>query len=287
MTEDTSIIRWKLDALKTEYNQHWSHFRHAIDKSYQAFNIHMVIIALLFSAVTLANEQQSTTLALPLYIVIGLVAFMSTEGAIATLVVQRSSYVLYRKVIDVLRERISKTVDDILQPEVEFFYDLRIFKPGTAWFNRVNFVVLTGCSVTVLCTYLTLGNFSSAFAGFELGSEFIFLSSVAIFLLSAQKFYYSVIHRSNERARSLYCKMQNYDNPPTESREIKALKRYSTYLMISVIIIMTITVLSLIMAIATAGSGPIYVTGFLSVIYVTMFLMSCIVWRRTRCELSC
>ncbi|MGY5854304.1 MAG: hypothetical protein RTU92_12105 [Candidatus Thorarchaeota archaeon] len=287
MTEDTSNIRWKLDALKTEYNQHWSHFRHAIDKSYQAFNIHMVIIALLFSAISLANEQQSTSLALPLYIVIGLVAFASTEGAIATLVVQRSSYVLYRKVIDVLRERISKTVDNVLQPEVEFFYDLRIFKPGTAWFNRVNFVVLTGSSVTVLCTYLTLGNLSSVIAGFDLSPEFIFLSSIAVFILSTQKFFYSVIHRSNERARSLFCKMQTYDKPPTESREIKALKRFSTYLVLSASLMMAITMLSFVVSYATAGSGPVYVTGFISIFYIVILLMSCIVWRRTRCELSC
>ncbi|MDF1539312.1 MAG: hypothetical protein P1Q69_10470 [Candidatus Thorarchaeota archaeon] len=59
MSDEQPMIRWELDTLRTEYTQHWDHFRHAIDKSYQAFNIHMVMMAMLFSAISLANDQSS------------------------------------------------------------------------------------------------------------------------------------------------------------------------------------------------------------------------------------
>ena len=81
MSDDNPMIRWELDALKTEYNQHWSHFRHTIDKSYQAFNIHMVMMALLFSAVSLATDQAST-IAVPLFVVVSVVAFASFSSII-------------------------------------------------------------------------------------------------------------------------------------------------------------------------------------------------------------
>lgn len=231
MSDTYDNIRWELDALKTEYTQHWSHFRHAIDKSYQAFNIHMVMMALLFSAISLANDQDSSSIALPLFMVIGVVAFASSIGTISTLVTQRTGYVWHQKVIDVLRERLSKKTSDILQPEVDLFYDRKIFSPGTAWFGRVNFVVLTGSSVVVLCAYLIFSGLSSTGIGIALDSYTSLFLSLYIFALSLQLMYHSVISQSQSRARELYCQMRKYEHPPTESRDIKYIRLYSKYLL--------------------------------------------------------
>ncbi len=283
---DTNI-RWELEALKSEYNQHWEHFRHAIDKSYQAFNIHLVIIALLFSAVSLAYEAETESLAIPLFIVIGLVGFISTEGTIATLVIQRTSYVLYRKVIDVLRERISEKVGGMLQPEVEFFYDLRVFKPGTAWFNRVNFVILTGGSIIVICTYLTLAGLPAAISGLAIDATAILIVSITMFILSIQKLYYSVINRSNERARSLFCKMQRYVNPPSESREIKALTKYSRYLLVSLLVMLCLLVGLLLSSFLIIPIIQIEILLILIGFTSILFLFSCRLWLLAKCDVTC
>ena len=208
MTEEQPMIRWELDALRTEYNQHWSHFRHAIDKSYQAFNIHMVMIALLFSAVSLANDQSSGAISVPLFLVIGVVAFVSSIGTISTLVTQRAGYVWNQKIIDVLRERISKKTSDVLEPEVRMFYDRRIFQPGTAWFGRVNFVILAGSSVVILCAYLILRDPIIADLGFPLDGTSSLLLAIAIFILSTQKLYHSVIRRSINQSWRIHCQLQ-------------------------------------------------------------------------------
>jgi hypothetical protein len=236
MSGESNMIRWELDALKTEYNQHWSHFRHAIDKSYQAFNIHMVMMALLFSAVSLANDQDSSTLSVPLFLVVSVVAFASTIGTISTLVTQRTGYVWHQKVIDVLRERISKKTTDVLEPEVDIFYDRKIFSPGTAWFGRVNFVILTGSAVVVLCAYLIFAGLSSLGVGLVLDTLTSLILALFIFALSIQKLYHSVISRSLERARGLHCQLQKYENPPNESRDIKYITLYSQYLLVFEII---------------------------------------------------
>ena len=287
MNMSDNNLRWELEALKSEYNQHWEHFRHAIDKSYQAFNIHLVIVALLFSAISLAYETNSGSLAIPLFIVIGLVAFVSAEGTISTLVVQRSSYVLYRKVIDVLRERISNKVGGLLQPEVEFFHDLKIFKPGTAWFNRVNFVILTSSSLTVVCTYLTISSLALEIPELSIDSFTILLVSFAIFILTAQKLYYSVINRSNDRARSLFCKMQRYENPPSESREIKALMRYGRYLLASAILTTFVLLGFIGFEFASLVSIRIELIIIPSAISVILLLVSIRLWFMTRCEVTC
>lgn len=232
MSDETNMIRWELDALKTEYNQHWSHFRHAIDKSYQAFNIHMVMMALLFSAVSLANDQESSSIAVPLFLVVSVVAYASSVGTISTLVTQRTGYVWHQKVIDVLRERISKKTTDILDPEVEFFYDRKIFSPGTAWFGRVNFVILTGSSVVVLCAYLIFVGLPSLVSGLILDSFVSLILALFIFALCIQKMYHSVISRALERAWGLHCQLQKYENPPNESRDIKYIRLYSQYLLV-------------------------------------------------------
>jgi len=203
------MIRWELSVLQGEYDQHWTHFRHAIDKSYQAFNIHMVMMALLFSAVSLANDQVIESAAVSLYLVVGVVAFFISLGTISTLVIQRTSYVWYQKVIDVLRERISKRVSDVLQPEVDLVYDRKIFNPGSAWFGRVNFVVLTGSSVVILCAYLILRNHLMVGLGFELDGMTSLVLALAVFGLSIQKLYHSVISRSIDGAWKLCCQFQN------------------------------------------------------------------------------
>ena len=233
MTEEQPMIRWELNALTTEYDQHWTHFRHAIDKSYQAFNIHMVMIALLFSAVSLANDQTIGSVAVPLFLVIGVVAFASSVGTVSTLVTQRTGYVWHQKVIDVIRARISEKTDGTLDPEVDLFYDRKIFKPGTAWFNRVNFVILTGGAVVVLCSYLTLTGLSSIEPLWIPDSETALIISLYVLVLIIQKMYQALISRSCVHSRNLFCQMQKYENPPTESRETKGLRRYSLYLLLS------------------------------------------------------
>lgn len=237
MSDDNSTIRWELDALKTEYTQQWTHFRHSIDKSYQAFNIHMVLIALLFSAVSLASDQGSLAISIPLFVVIGLVGFASSEGTISTLVTQRTGYVWHQKVIDVLRARISEKTSGILDPEVELFYDRKIFKPGTAWFNRVNFVILTGSAVVVLCSYLTLSGLAAIEPTLVPDSMVALTMSLYVLVLTIQKMFQALIRRSCVHSRNLFCQMQRYVNPPKESREIKGLRRYSLYLLISEILV--------------------------------------------------
>ena len=241
MSTENNNIRWELDALKTEYTQHWSHFRHSIDKSYQAFNIHMVLIALLFSAVSLANDQTTLAVSIPLFVVIGLVAYVSSEGTISTLVTQRTGYVWHQKVIDVLRARISEKTSGTLDPEVELFYDRKIFKPGTAWFNRVNFVILTGGAVVVLCSYLTLSGLTSIWPLWVPDSETALAISLYVLILTIQKMYQALITQSCKHARNLFCQMQKYENPPTESREIKGLRRYSLYLLITEVVVVVST----------------------------------------------
>ena len=231
MSDTTDNIRWQLDALKTEYNQHWSHFRHAIDKSYQAFNIHMVLIALLFSAISLANDQTYLSISIPLFVVIALVAYISSEGTISTLVTQRMGYVWNQKVIDVLRARISEKTSGTLDPEVNLFYDRKIFNPGTAWFSRVNFVILTTGSVIVLCSYLTLTGLTAIEPSWVPDSMTALTLSLFVLALVIQKMYHSLISCSYHRARDLFCQLQRYKNPPSESREIKGLRRYSLYLL--------------------------------------------------------
>ena len=191
----------------------------------------MVMMALLFSAISLANDQDSSSISLPLFMVIGVVAFASSIGTISTLVTQRTGYVWHQKVIDVLRERISQKTSDILQPEVDLFYDRKILSPGTAWFGRVNFVVLTGSSVVVLCAYLIFSGLSSTGIGIELNSYTSLFLSLYIFALSFQLMYHSVIATSLNRARDLYCQMRKYKHPPTESRDVKYVNLYSKYLL--------------------------------------------------------
>ncbi|MFW9844223.1 MAG: hypothetical protein ACFFEV_06595 [Candidatus Thorarchaeota archaeon] len=249
MTDKTDNIRWQLDALKTEYNQHWSHFRHAIDKSYQAFNIHMVLIALLFSAISLANDQAYLAISIPLFVVIGLVAYISSEGTISTLVTQRMGYVWNQKVIDVLRERISEKTSGILEPEVNLFYDRKIFNPGTAWFSRVNFVILTAGSVIVLCSYLTLTGLTAIEPSWVPDSMTALILSLFVLSLVIQKMYHSLISRSCHRSRNLFCQLQKYANPPSESREIKGLRRYTQYLLGTEVILLFCTIFFLMTSI--------------------------------------
>ena len=272
------MFRWELDALKTEYNQHWSHFRHAIDKSYQAFNIHMVMIALLFSAVSLANEQVSSSVSLPLFLAVAFVALAGSEGTISTLVTQRTGYVWHQKVIDTIRERISKKTGNVLDPEVNLFYDRKIFSPGTAWFGRINFVVLTGSAVVVLCSYLFLEGISSVYPELALTSITALYLSLFVFILTLQKLYHSVISRANTKARNLYCQLQNYENPPTESRDVKYLRTYSGYVLVSEII-------TLLVALFFVTVNILFL-GFL-VIYIIMTLLSVHCWRETHKNLSC
>ncbi|MFW9918633.1 MAG: hypothetical protein ACFFED_03470 [Candidatus Thorarchaeota archaeon] len=241
MTEEQPMIRWELSALQGEYDQHWNHFRHAIDKSYQAFNIHMVMIALLFSAISLASEQSTDSAAVSLYLVVGVVSFFISIGTISTLVIQRASYVWYQKIIDVLRERISKKTSDVLKPEVDLVYDRKIFNPGSAWFGRVNFVILTGSSVVILCAFLILRNPLLGGFGFLLDGTTSFILALTVFILSIQKLYHSVISRSIDRAWKLFCQFQNYPNPPKESRDMKQLRRYTKYLLISEMILIPCT----------------------------------------------
>jgi len=193
----------------------------------------MVLIALLFSAVSLASDQGSLAISIPLFVVIGLVGYASSEGTISTLVTQRTGYVWHQKVIDVLRARISEKTSGVLDPEVQLFYDRKIFKPGTAWFNRVNFVILTGSAVVVLCSYLTLSGLSAIEPTWVPDSWVALSISLYILALTIQKMYQALIRRSCIHSRNLFCQMQRYENPPTESREIRGLRRYSLYLLIS------------------------------------------------------
>ncbi len=278
LSDTYDSIRWELDALKTEYTQQWSHFRHAIDKSYQAFNIHMVMMALLFSAISLANDQDSSSVSLPLFMVISVVAFVSSIGTISTLVTQRTGYVWHQKVIDVLRERISKKTSDILQPEVDLFYDRKIFSPGTAWFGRVNFVVLTGSSVVVLCAYLLFSGLSSTGIGLVIDSYTSLFLALFTFALSLQLMYYSVISQSLNRAQKLYCQMRRYEHPPTESRDFKYIRLYSKYLLV----FEGITILCVV---------PLLFLSFLSIallcvnIFILMMTILCL--RKTGREIVC
>jgi hypothetical protein len=199
----------------------------------------MVLIALLFSAVSLANEQDYLSVSLPLFVVIGLVAYASSEGTISTLITQRTGYVWHQKVIDVIRARISEKTSGTLDSEVEIFYDRKIFKPGTAWFNRVNFVILTGSALVILCAYLTLSGFSAIQPLWIPDSMTALVMILFVFVLSIQKMYHALIRGSCQRARNLFCQMQRYENPPTESREIKGLRRYSLYLLGTEILTLT------------------------------------------------
>ena len=275
---DGSMIRWELSALENEYNQHWSHFRHAIDKSYQAFNIHMVMIALLFSAISLASEQTASSVSLPLFLAVAAVALAGSEGTISTLVTQRTGYVWHQKVIDVLRERISKKTTDVLEPEVNLFYDRKIFSPGTAWFGRINFVVLTGSAVVVLCTYLFLKGMSAIDAALTLDSLTALNLSLFIFVLTLQKLYHSVISRANTKARTLHCQLQKYENPPKESRDVKYLRTYSLYVLVSEIV-------SLVVALFLTVLSVVYVTPLILCLIMTLLGARC--WRKTHQEIEC
>jgi hypothetical protein len=270
MSDENPNIRWELDALKTEYTQHWSHFRHSIDKSYQAFNIHMVLIALLFSAVSLASDQGSLSISVPLFVVIGLVAYASSEGTISTLVTQRTGYVWHQKVIDVIRERISKKTSGTLDPEVELFYDRKIFKPGTAWFNRVNFVILTGSAVVVLCAYLTLSGLIAIEPLWVPNSMTALILSLYVLIFCIQKMYHALITQSCKHTRTLFCQMQKYENPPTESREIKGLRRYSLYLIITEIPV----IVSLIFFLTISILYVIILTAALVLLILTLLTLS-------------
>ena len=278
MSEATDTIRWELDALKTEYNQHWNHFRHAIDKSYQAFNIHMVMIALLFSAISLANEQVSSSVSLPLFLAIAFVALAGSEGTISTLVTQRTGYVWHQKVIDTIRERISKKTSNVLDPEVNLFYDRRIFSPGTAWFGRINFVVLTGGAIIVLCAYLFLEGISSIYPELGIISIIALYLALFVFVLTLQKLYHSVISRANTKARNLYCQLQNYENPPKDSRDVKYLRTYSQYLLASEIITVVITIFFVTMNILFL---------VVLVLYIIMTLLSARCWQKIHKEIQC
>jgi hypothetical protein len=278
VSDSTDNIRWELDALKTEYTQHWSHFRHSIDKSYQAFNIHMVLMALLFSAVSLANDQAYLSVSVPLFVVIGLVAYISSEGTISTLVTQRMGYVWHQKVIDVLRARISDKTSGTLDPEVEIFYDRKIFKPGTAWFNRVNFVILTGSSVVVLCAYLTLSGLIGITPLWVPESMTALVLSLFVLVLSIQKMYHSLISGSYTRAKNLFCQMQKYEHPPSESREIKGLHRYSIYLLITEIL----GVISTLFFLTTSALFIIVIAVALVILILTL-----LTFRSIRKEIVC
>lgn len=278
MSDKNDNIRWELDALKTEYTQHWSHFRHSIDKSYQAFNIHMVLIALLFSAVSLANDQDYISVSVPLFVVIGFVAYASSEGTISTLVTQRTGYVWHQKVIDVLRARISAKTSGTLDPEVEIFYDRKIFKPGTAWFNRVNFVILTGSAVVVLCSYLTLSGLISIEPLWVPNSMTALIISLYILVLTIQKMYHALIRQSCKHARNLFCQMQKYENPPAESREIKGLRRYSLYLLITEILVIVSTVFFL-------GTSILYVV--VLVVAIIILVLTVLTLSSVRKEIEC
>ncbi|MHA2423635.1 MAG: hypothetical protein ACXAEF_02535 [Candidatus Thorarchaeota archaeon] len=278
MGEEHPMIRWELTALTTEYDQHWTHFRHAIDKSYQAFNIHMVMIALLFSAVSLANNQTIEFVAAPIYLVVGVVAFASSLGTISTLVTQRTGYVWHQKVIDVLRERISKMTSGILEPEVNLFYDRRIFNPGTAWFGRVNFVILAGSSVVILCAYLILRNPLMEGLGFILDGTTSLLLAIAVFVLSIQKLYHSVIKRSIDRARKLFCQLQKYENPPKESKEMKHLKRYTEYLLSTEVVLIICTTL-------LVGTSILFLLALAVCIILMLLTIQC--WLKANRKISC
>jgi len=278
MSDDQSMIRWELSALQTEYDQHWNHFRHAIDKSYQAFNIHMVMIALLFSAISLANDQTTDSVAVSLYLVVGVVAFLSSIGTISTLVIQRASYVWYQKIIDVLRTRISEKTSDILKPEVDLVYDRRIFNPGSAWFGRVNFVILSGSSVVILCAYLILRNSLMVGLGFVLDGTTSLILAGMVFCLSIQKLYHSVISRSIDRAWKLFCQFQNYQNPPKKVRERKHLKRYSRYLLISEIILLPSAIVCIMLS-------PLFVLVVGVEIIILLLTIRC--WIKVNKEVTC
>ncbi|MFW9789110.1 MAG: hypothetical protein ACFFE1_15665 [Candidatus Thorarchaeota archaeon] len=278
MSDENKMIRWELDALKTEYNQHWNHFRHAIDKSYQAFNIHMVMMALLFSAVSLANDQESSSISVPLFLVIGGVAFASSLGTISTLVTQRTGYVWHQKVIDVLRERISKKTTDILEPEVDLFYDRKIFSPGTAWFGRVNFVILTGSAVVVLCAYLILPSLSLFDIGIPLDTFSSLIIALFIFGLSLEKMYHSVISHSLDRAWGLHCQLQKYENPPNEIRDIKYIKIYSQYLL-------AFEILTLVCAIPVLLITNLIV-GVIAV-NIIILALTILCWLKSKREITC
>jgi hypothetical protein len=277
MSDDYPMIRWELDALKTEYNQHWSHFRHTIDKSYQAFNIHMVMMALLFSAVSLANDQTST-IAVPLFVVVSVVAYASSIGTISTLVTQRAGYLWYQKVIDVLRERISKKTTDVLQPEVDLFYDRKLFSPGTAWFGRVNFVILTGSSVVVFCSYLTLSGLSTLAIGITFDNFTSFVLSLFILALCSQKMYHSVIYRSLDRAWGLHCQLLKYENPSKERRDIKYIKQYSEYLL-------TFEIITLVCAIPVLLITPFIVIGMVVNLLIIAMTLRC--WLKSKRDIEC
>jgi hypothetical protein len=193
----------------------------------------MVMIALLFSAISLAYNQTADSDAVAIYLVVGVASFIASIGTLSTLVTQRTGYVWRQKIIDVIRERISKKTQGVLDPEVEMFYDRRIFHPGTAWFGRVNFVILATSSVVVLCAYLILRNPLMEGFGFFLDGTTAFLLALTVFGLSMQKLYHSVIKRSIDRAWKLFCQLQEYEIPPKESREIKYLKRYTRYLLLT------------------------------------------------------
>ncbi|MDF1539313.1 MAG: hypothetical protein P1Q69_10475 [Candidatus Thorarchaeota archaeon] len=191
---------------------------------------------------------------MPLFLVIGIVAFASSTGTVSTLVTQRTGYVWHQKVIDVLRERISKKTSDVLEPEVSIFYDRRIFNPGTAWFGRVNFVVLTGSSVIILCAYLILSDPLLANLGFVLDGTIALIFALSAFVLSLQMLYHSVISHSLDPARKLFCQMQKNENPPKKSREIKHLQKYNQYLLITEIAFLGITLLLILLSILFIGS---------------------------------
>jgi hypothetical protein len=238
----------------------------------------MVMIALLFSAVSLANNQTIEFVAAPIYLVVGVVAFASSLGTISTLVTQRTGYVWHQKVIDVLRERISKMTSGILEPEVNLFYDRRIFNPGTAWFGRVNFVILAGSSVVILCAYLILRNPLMEGLGFILDGTTSLLLAIAVFVLSIQKLYHSVIKRSIDRARKLFCQLQKYENPPKESKEMKHLKRYTEYLLSTEVVLIICTTL-------LVGTSILFLLALAVCIILMLLTIQC--WLKANRKISC
>lgn len=193
--------------MKIEYEQHWEHRRHGIDKQYEAFNFYIISIALLVSAVSFAADDSLITSSWPVFLIVGFITFFLSFGVLLLLLSQRYGYVLHSHVIYSLRKRMSDKLVGMtpLQKEVDLFKGRpSLFELDSAAGYRYLSVILVGGLVIGLCTYL-FGISLQLTAIYPL-----FWSSVSI-LISIILLYALLKWKSSSRGQSLETQLDNYD----------------------------------------------------------------------------
>ncbi|MFW9887628.1 MAG: hypothetical protein ACFFER_05560 [Candidatus Thorarchaeota archaeon] len=202
-----------LKALIVEYEQHWEHCRHGIDKQYQAFNFYLVTIALLVSAISFLADPALMSVSVPLFMAVGTVSFVLSAGVLMLLISQRRGYVLHRYIVLKLREKISK-IQKELEPEVKLFKKgaPRVLEFGSAATFRYIFVILIASLVVALCTYLSV-SIPTVTDGFSIEIEHI-SQSFEFFISSFLILFSITLVESYRRSRKLADSLDKYYDSP-------------------------------------------------------------------------